>query len=87
MVAFAEIPGVLRYHIHGSGFNDPLYYGTEFDETVRAQYLHHRDGELILDLTNGGGSADCDDPPSEEELCRFLWRFDGAVWEITPVCP
>ncbi len=87
VVGFEEIPGVLRYRIHGTGFNDPWYYGSEYDNTIRAQYLERREGMFIIGLTSGGGTADCDNPTPEDELCSQMWRFAGAVWEITPVCP
>ena len=87
VVSFEEIPGVLRYRIHGTGFNDPWYYGTEYDTTIRARYLERRNGMFIVGLTSGGGSADCNNPTPDEELCSQMWRFEGATWEITPVCP
>jgi hypothetical protein len=88
-IRFEVIPGVLRYHIHGSGFYDPYYYGDEYDLTIRAQYLDYwEEGVAFIGLTSHNGHVDCDNPSSEEDLCAGgLARFEGAVWEITPVCP
>lgn len=88
-IRFEVIPGVLRYHIHGSGFYDPYYYGDEYDLTIRTQYLDYwEDGVAFISLTFHSEDVNCGDPSSEEDLCAGgLARFEGAVWEITPVCP
>lgn len=86
-VRFPEIPGINRYHVSGTGFNDPLYYGTSYETTVETRYLYREEGFLMLRLTWGNGDCDCADPPGADELCSHLWRFAGAVWEVTPVCP
>ncbi len=86
-IRFEEIPGVLRYRITGWGFNDPLYYGDSYDLTIRARYLEHMDGYAIIGLTSGSSWVDCNEPSGPEELCEWMWRFEGAQWEVSPVCP
>lgn len=83
-VHFREMPGVQRYRIHGTGFNDPLYYGTEYDNTIQTQYLLRDENGLYVKLTWGNGNCDCANPP---DSCSAMWRFAGAQWEISPVCP
>lgn len=87
VIAFDEIPGVRRYRVQGTGFNDPWWYGSGYDAVVNASSLERRNGQFIIGLTSGGGSADCDDPPSDAELCSQMWRFEGAIWTISPICP
>ncbi len=87
-IRFDVIPGVLMYDIHGEGFNDPYYYGTEYNLRIRTQYLDYWGDQAFIGLTSGGGHVDCDNPTPEDELCAFgLSRFEGAVWTISPVCP
>jgi hypothetical protein len=83
-VHFREMPGVQRYRIHGTGFNDPLYYGTVYDHTIQTQYLLRDENGLYVKLTWGYGNCDCANPP---DSCSAMWRFAGATWEISPVCP
>ncbi|MBK7703867.1 MAG: hypothetical protein IPI34_13760 [bacterium] len=86
-VRWTAVPGITRYRVQGSGFNDPWYYGTSFDTTVLEGSCEHEDGDLLLGLTWGSGSTDCGVHPESVSCGANIWRFAGAVWVVTPVCP
>ncbi len=87
-VRWQALPGITSYRIQGTGFNDPWYYGTSFDATVQESACVHEGGDLLFGLTGGSGNWSCGDPPPPELSCDGnIWRFAGAVWVVTPVCP
>ncbi|MBU1072600.1 hypothetical protein KKG45_05070, partial [bacterium] len=83
-VRFTKIPGVARYRVHGYDFYDWAYYGDHFDRTGPPWPTYSQDlgDEVLVFLTGGGGNGD-----PADALAWGLSRFEGAIWEITPVCP
>lgn len=77
------------YGLYGSGFNDPLVYGTSFSGGIRIGFepsLRDLGTHWFYPLTSGGGSYD---PRSDEEIIAdYSWRFQGGTWYMIPhFCP
>ncbi len=91
-VYFDKIPGVDRYHLEGSGFDDPVYYGDHISVTG-PPWLHGAwsiESETWVKCFIAGGSF-AHHPPGTWTDCDqvaegTMWRFEGAVWEVTPIC-
>ena len=81
------------YEVYGSGFNDTYWYGTEYHATGPPwpENAHCKETEDTFKVFLTGGSNCCWDieegpGKTEEEVCAWgMGRFEGAVWEITPV--
>jgi hypothetical protein len=86
-VRWTPLPGITSYRVQGSGFNDPLYYGTSYDATVQESSCGREDGDLLLSLTWWSANVECGEFPEAMNCEDAVWRFAGAVWVITPVCP
>ena len=84
-------PAPARYQLEGSSFNDTLWYGTSYFAIGPPwpEDAHCRETESTFQvfLTGGGGSGNpAIDDKSDEEICaQPTSRFEGAVWEVTPV--
>lgn len=84
---FPKTGGATHYHVHMYNFYDHAgYYGTEHSAygppwPVRG---YETDSEVYYYLCGGGGSGS---EPPWDSLAWGLSRFDGAISEITPVCP
>jgi len=90
-IYFDKIPGVARYHVDGTGFYDPLYYGDHYYTTgppwPHPGFSVETDSSVMVFLTGGSGDYDPENVPTEQEvLSGPLSRFEGAAWEITPLC-
>jgi len=77
------------YGLYGSGFNDPLVYGTSFSGGIRIGFepsLRDLGTHWFYPLTSGGGSYG---PRSDEEIIAdYSWRFQGGTWYMIPhFCP
>jgi len=89
---FDKIPGVTRYHLEGTGFDDPVYYGDHISITG-PPWLNGAwsiESETWVKCFLAGGSF-AHHPPGSFTDCQqvaegSMWRFEGAVWVVTPIC-
>jgi len=91
-VYFDKVPGFTRYHVDGTGFNDPLWYGDHHWFTgppwPYASSSIETETWVKVFLTGGSSSGyPAGTGPSEQEILEGpMGRFEGAVWEVTPLC-
>jgi hypothetical protein len=89
-ITTGPIPG--KYAVYGYGFNDTEYHGESVyfigpPWPCYAGCGEDTGGTYQIGLT-GGGSGGSSEPSVDEQLAMIAWglsRFEGAVWEITPI--
>ncbi len=84
-------PAPTQYQLEGYGFNDTLWYGTSHSDTGPpwAEDASCEETESVFKVALTGGSASGNpenNDKSDEEICaQPTSRFEGSIWEITPI--
>ena len=89
-ITTGPIPG--KYAVYGYGFNDTAYHGTSVYFIGPPWPCYAGCGEdtgttYRIGLTGGGGGSGTE-PNVDDILATIEWglsRFEGAIWEITPI--
>jgi hypothetical protein len=81
VVTFSPVPGAKSYTLHGTGSNDPYYYGNEITITVNAPAQATLYDNTVLDnafgLAGGGG------PIGSGFAAYYNSRFGGFKFTVT----
>lgn len=84
-------PAPSQYNLEGYGFNDTLWYGTSHSDTGPPWDNHsscqETESTFKVFLTGGcsSGNPDNNDKTDEEICAQPTSRFEGGIWEVTPV--
>jgi len=83
-VLIPKVDNVVGYGVRGYGFNDTLYYGTDYGSGfVRVENLDEEEGGYFLSITSSAGSGNSE-LSDDELIAKIARRFEGGTFYASP---